>query len=168
MKAKLLLCILIIIVIVGCSQEKRIMKDEKSNSISVESRNDTSRKPPNVKVSVNGEKFMAASNGYAWNYYDEEEKSMVGIEAEVVPVSDLIGGRIAPNVNSDSSIEITFDEEPNSYKVYLLGSFSNNRGTDVILDKQSGRTIYEVEATWGQGTGCYIFPLTVNSSDKVK
>ncbi|WP_422123325.1 hypothetical protein DHX103_00495 [Planococcus sp. X10-3] len=161
MNAKLLLCMLVIFVIVGCSQEKEVIKHEENNSTSVENRKDTIQKPPNLKVSVNGEAFMAASHGYSWSYYDEEEKSMAGIEAEVVAVSDLIGNRKGPAVNPDTSIELKFAEEPISYEVYVLGSFPSNRGTDVVLDKQSGRTIYEVKATWEQGTGYYVFPLTI-------
>lgn len=153
--------IAIIFFIAGCSQEKEVIKHEENNSTSAENRKDTIQKPPNLKVSVNGEAFMAASHGYSWSYYDEEEKSMASISAEVVPVSDLIGNRKGPAVNSDTSIELKFEEEPISYEVYVLGSFPPNRGTDVVLDKQSGRTIYEVKATWEQGTGYYIFPLTI-------
>lgn len=161
MKAKLLLCMLVIFVVVGCSQEKEVIKHEKNNSASAENRKDLSQKPPNLKVSVNGEEFFAAANGYSWSYYDEEDNSMVGIEAEVVPISDLIGNRKGPAVNSDTPIELKFEEEPISYEVYVLGSFPHKRGTDVVLDKQSGRTIYEVKATWKQGTGYYVFPLTI-------
>lgn len=161
MKAKLLLSMLVIFVIVGCSQEKEFIKHEKDISTSAENRKHISQKPPNLKVSVNGEEFFAATNGYSWSYYDEEEKSMAGIEAEVVSVSDLIGNRKGAAVNSDTPIELKFVEEPISYEVNVLGSFPHNRGTDVVLDKQSGRTIYEVKATWEQGTGYYIFPLTI-------
>lgn len=162
MKSKLfLLCMLVIFVTVGCSQEKEVVNHEKNNSPSAENRKNTSQKPPNLKVAVNGEEFYAASAGYSWSYYDEEEKSMGGIEAEVVPISDLIGNRKGPAVNSATSIELKFEEEPISYEVYVSGSFPYNRGTDVVLEKQSGRTIYEVKATWEQGTGNYIFPLTV-------
>ena len=153
--------IAIIFFIAGCSQEKEIIKHEENNSTSAENRKNTSQKPPNLKVSVNGEEFYAASAGYSWSYYDEEEKSMAGIDAEVVPISDLIGNRKGPAVNSDTSIELIFEEEPISYEVYVLGSFPSNRGTDIILDKQSGRTIYKVKATWEQGTGYYVFPLTI-------
>ena len=161
MKSKLLLCMLVIFVIVGCSQEKKVINHEKDINASAENRKDLSQKPPNLKVSVNGEEFFAATNGYSWSYYDEEEKSMAGIEAEVVPVPDLIGNRKGAAVNSDTSIELKFVEEPISYEVYVLGSFPHNKGTDVVLDKQSGRTIYEVKATWEQGTGYYVFPLTI-------
>ncbi|TAA66097.1 hypothetical protein [Planococcus salinarum] len=153
--------IAIIFFIAGCSQEKEVIKNEENNSTSAENRNDSIQKPPNLKVSVNGEAFMAASYGYSWSYYDEEEKSMASISAEVVPVSDLIGNRKGPAVNSDTTIELKFEEEPISYEVFVLGSFPSNRGTDVVLDKQSGRTIYEVNATWEQGTGSYVFPLTI-------
>jgi|GEM_PF-4153625 len=161
MKAKLLFCMLVIFGIVGCSQEMGVIKHGKNNSTSAENTKDKSQKPPNLKVSVNGEEFVAATNGYSWNYYDEEEKSMAGIEAEVVSVSDLIGNRKGPAVNSDTSIELKFEEKPISYGVYVLGSFTHNRGTDVVLDKQIGRTVYEVKATWEQGTGYYVFPLTI-------
>ncbi|WP_211654127.1 hypothetical protein [Planococcus alpniumensis] len=161
MKAKLLLWMLVIFVTVGCSSEKEVIRHEESNSTSAENRKDISQKPPSLKVNVNGEEFFAATNGYSWSYFDEKEKSMAGIEAEVVPVSDLIGNRIGPAVNSDTSIELKFEEEPISYEVYVLGSPPHNRGTDVDVGKQTGRTIYEVKATWEQGTGYYIFPLTI-------
>jgi len=38
----------------------------------------------------------------------------------------------------------------------LKGSFK-----EVQLNGESGRTVYEVVATWERGTGHYVFPLNV-------
>ncbi|WP_271852628.1 hypothetical protein [Planococcus maritimus] len=161
MKTNLLLYMLAIFMIVGCSQEMEVIKHGKGNRTSAESPKNTSQRPPNLKISVNDKEFIAALNGYSWSYYDEAEKSMAGIEAEVISVSDLIGNREAPVVNSDTSIELKFEEKPTFYEVYVLGSVPLKGGTDVILDRQVGRTVYEVKATWEQGTGYYVFPLTI-------
>lgn len=161
MKTNFLLCMLAIFMIVGCSQEMEVIKHEKSNRTSAESTKNTFQKPPNLKINVSDKEFVAALNGYYWSYYDEAEKSMVGIEAEVVSVSALIGNREAPVVNLDTSIELEFEEKPTFYEVYVLGSVPIKGGTDLILDRQVGRTVYEVKATWEQGTGYYVFPLTI-------
>lgn len=161
MKTNFLFSMLAIFMIVGCSQEMEVIKHEKGNRTSAESPKNTSQKPPNLKISVNDKEFVAALNGYSWSYYDEAEKSMAGIEAEVISVSDLIGNREGPVVNSDTPIELKFEEKPTFYEVYVLGSVPFNGGTDLILNKQIGRTVYEVKATWEQGTGYYVFPLTI-------
>ncbi|WKA60315.1 hypothetical protein QWY16_09490 [Planococcus shenhongbingii] len=101
--------------------------------------------------------------GYDWSYFDQEENSMASVQAETIPVSELVGKRKGPTVNSDTSIELKFEEEPISYQVNTWDSAGNITGSfkDVVLDGQSGRTIYEVVATWERGTGHYFFPLTI-------
>ncbi|MGE6412961.1 hypothetical protein ACQKDD_02165 [Planococcus kocurii] len=89
---------------------------------------------------------------------------MVEIEAETIGVSELVGDRNGPIVNTSTSIELQFEEEPISYQVNIWDSTDNLKGSfkDVVLDGQSGKTIYEVVATWERGTGYYVFPLTIN------
>ena len=164
MKSKLLfLSILIIFVLAGCSQEKEATKNEKNMSDSVENVKYTEKKPPQLKIGVNEEEVSAALGGYAWSYFDQEENSMVEIEAETIGVSELVGDRKGPIVNAGTSIELKFEEEPISYQVNIWDSTDNIKGSfkDVVLDGQSGKTIYEVVATWERGTGRYFFPLTI-------
>ncbi|MDN7245581.1 hypothetical protein [Planococcus shenhongbingii] len=164
MKSKFLfLSMLFIFVLVGCSQEKEVIKNDKNMNSTVENVKYTSQKPPQLKIGVNEEEFPAALGGYDWSYFDQEENSMASVQAETIPVSELVGKRKGPAVNSDTSIELKFEEEPISYQVNTWDSAGNITGSfkDVVLDGQSGRTIYEVVATWEQGTGHYFFPLTI-------
>ena len=164
MKSKLLfLSMLLIFILAGCSQEKEATKNEKNMSDSVENVKYTEKKPPQLKIGVNEEEFSAALGGYAWSYFDQEENSMVEIEAETIGVSELVGDRKGPIVNAGTSIELKFEEEPISYQVNIWDSTDNIKGSfkDVVLDGQSGKTIYEIVANWEQGTGHYFFPLTI-------
>ncbi|AQU79264.1 MULTISPECIES: hypothetical protein [Planococcus] len=164
MKSKLLfLSMLMIVVLAGCSQEKEATENEKNMSDSVGNVKYTEKKPPQLKIEVNEEEFSAALGGYAWSYFDQEENSMVEIEAEAIGVSELVGDRNGPIVNTSTSIELQFEEEPISYQVNIWDSTDNLKGSfkDVVLDGQSGKTIYEVVATWERGTGYYVFPLTI-------
>ncbi|MBD8015131.1 hypothetical protein [Planococcus wigleyi] len=164
MRAKLLfLSMLIIFVLAGCSQEKEAIKNEKNTSDAGESVKHTEQKPPQLKIVVNEEAFSAALGGYAWSYFDQEENSMVEIEAETIGVSELVGDRKGPIVNTSTSIELKFEEEPISYQVNIWDSTDNVKGSfkDIVLDGQTGKTIYEVVATWERGTGHYFFPLTI-------
>ncbi|KAA0957608.1 hypothetical protein ACQKDB_08815 [Planococcus kocurii] len=165
MKSKLLfLSMLMIVVLAGCYQEKEATENEKNMSNSVGNVKYTEKKPPQLKIEVNEEEFSAALGGYAWSYFDQEENSMVEIEAETIGISELVGDRNGPIVNTSTSIELQFEEEPISYQVNIWDSTDNLKGSfkDVVLDGQSGKTIYEVVATWERGTGYYVFPLTIN------
>ncbi len=160
----LLLLILMPFLLIGCSQKNEVAgKEIDSKNGSVENTEYISQKPPQLRVAVNGEEQIAALNGYSWGYFDEEKNSMVGIEAEFIGVSQLMGSRKGPVATSDTSIELKFEEEPLSYWVHIREPAGNVTGfsKEVVLDGQSGRTIYEVAATWEQGTGHYYFSLTV-------
>lgn len=91
---------------------------------------------------------------------------MATIEVETVGAEALLENRKAPSVDSDSTIELIFEEEPLTYQVNVLGSFYNRdkEQKDVVLDGQSGRTGFEVKATWEQGTVYYVFPLDVEEA----
>lgn len=159
----LCLNIALLFMLIGCSQGKEVIESEEVSSNSTETIQNFIQKPPNLKVTVNGQNFMAAMNGYAWSYFDEEENLMVGIEAETVGADALLENRKAPSVDRDSTIELIFKEEPLTYQVNVLDSFYNRdkQQKNVVLDGQSGRTGYEVKATWEQGTAYYVFPLDV-------
>lgn len=157
----LCLSIALLLMLIGCSQEKEIVKSEEASSDTAENRQDVSQRPPNLKISVDGQSFIAAMNGYQWSYFDEEENAMATIEAETVGADALLENRKAPAVSSDSIIELQFKEEPLTYQVNVFDSFYRKDQTDVVLDGQNGRTVYEVKATWEHGTGFYAFPLDI-------
>ncbi|ETP67264.1 hypothetical protein G159_19145 [Planococcus glaciei CHR43] len=162
MNAKLLcLSLIVFIFLFGCSQGKETIGDESSNP--KEDLNATSQKPPSLTVAIHEEEIAAALGAYTWSYYDQEAGGMVAIEAESLPPSELAGSRKAPAVNSDTSIELNFEEEPISYKVNIWDAADKLKGSfkEVQLNGRSGRTIYEVVATWKRGTGHYVFPLNV-------
>ncbi|WP_033542025.1 hypothetical protein [Planococcus sp. CAU13] len=154
---------LLLFVLMGCSLEKEVDKSENTSSDAADNMQSTSQKPPNLKISVNGKNFFAAMNGFNWSYFDEEENMMAGIEAETVGAEALLENWKAEAVDADSTIELIFGEEPLTYQVHALGSFYNREREqkEVILDGQSGKTGYEVKATWEQGTAYYVFPLDV-------
>lgn len=157
------LSMLLLFVMFGCSQEKEVTQSGEASNDTPENVHWVSQKPPNLKISVDGKDFMAATNGFQWSFYDEEENMMAGIEAETIGAEALLENWEGPAADADSTIELIFDEEPLTYRVNVLGSFFNRdkEQKDVLLDGQSGKTGYEVEATWEQGTAYYVFPLDV-------
>lgn len=159
MNFKLLyIIILIFLILSGCSQEKEIARNASGEDV-----NTISQKPPSLTVAINEEEFFTALGAYKWSYYDQKAGGMAAIEAESLPPSELAGSRKAPAVNSDTSIELNFEEEPISYKVNIWDAADKLKGSfkEVQLNGESGRTVYEVVATWERGTGHYVFPLNV-------
>lgn len=152
-----------IFIMIGCVQENQVSENEKDMSSTEGNIEYFSQKPPHLKVKINEDEFSAGLSGYEWSYYDQEENMMATVQTESISPSELVGNRKAPEVNSKTSIKFIFEEEPLSYQVIIWGAKNNSMGSskEVVLDGQSGRTIYEVAATWEQGTGHYYFPLTV-------
>lgn len=145
----------------SCSLEKEAIEIENSNP--EEDLNATSQKPPSLTATIQEEEIAAVLGAYTWSYYDQKAGGMAAIEAESLPPSELAGSRKAPAVNSDTSIELNFEEEPISYKVNIWDAADKLKGSfkEVQLNGESGRTVYEVVATWERGTGHYVFPLNV-------
>lgn len=158
-----LLCISLIVFIFlfGFSQVKETIGDE--NSKSDEILYAASQKPPALTVTIHEEEFPAALGAYTWSYFDQEAGGIAAIETESLPPFELAGSRKAPAVNSDTPIELKFEEEPISYKVNIWDAADKLKGSfkEVQLKGESGRTVYEVVATWERGTGHYVFPLNV-------
>ncbi|MCH4825208.1 hypothetical protein [Planococcus halocryophilus] len=164
MNSKLIMIIIFIIfVLAGCFQENETTNNEGNMSSSVDNVKHTKQKPPQLIIEVNEKEFSATLGSYSWSYFDQEENSMLGIETETIGVSELIGDRKGVTVNSGASIKYKFEEEPISYRVNSWDSTENLKEPfkDVVLDGQNGRIIYEVVATWEQGTGHYFFSLTI-------
>ncbi|MDQ0427243.1 hypothetical protein QOZ98_000068 [Planomicrobium stackebrandtii] len=162
MKSKTLyLSSIITLLLAGCVQENQVIGNDNSNSI--ENTDYVSQKPPHLKVRINEEDYSAGLSGYEWNYFDQEENMMATVQTESISPFDLVGNREAPAVNSETSIQFRFEEEPLFYQVNIWDAKNTREASSnvVALEGQSGRTIYEVAATWEQGTGHYFFPLTV-------
>lgn len=154
---------MIFFVLMGCALEKEVLNSEEASNDTAENMQNSSQRPPSLKISVDGKDFMAAMNGFQWSYFDGEEDAIATIEAETVGAEALLENRKAPAVNADSIIELQFKEEPLTYQVNVLDSFYNSdrEQTNVVLEGRSGRTVYEVKATWEQGTAYYVFSLDV-------
>lgn len=160
---QLFLMSILISMMVGCSSKNPLVQNARDMNTSSENLESISQNPPQMKIEINGEQFMAALSGYAWSYFDPEENAMATVQAESISPSELLGNRSAPKVNSKTSIQFKFETDPLSYKVTIWEAEKNLKSSSdmVVLDGQTGRTIYEVTATWEQGTAHYFFPLMV-------
>ncbi|MBZ5199847.1 hypothetical protein HU147_01350 [Planomicrobium chinense] len=157
----LYISLMAILILWSCSPEKEAIEIENSNPD--EDLNAASQKPPSLTVTIHEEEIAAALGAYTWSYFDQEAGGMVAVEAESLPPSKLAGGRKAPAVNLATSIKLKFEEEPISYKVNIWDTADKLKGSfkEVQLNGESGRTVYEVVATWEQGASHYVFPLNV-------
>lgn len=154
---------MLLIIMAGCVPKYQVVENEKISSHSKRNLEYLSQKPPQMKIEINDEKILAVLSGYEWSFFDEEENRTATVQAESISPSELLDNRRAPSVNSKTSIQFEFDREPHSYKVTIWEAkkFLNSSSDVVVLDGERGRTIYEVTATWEQGTAHYFFPLTI-------
>lgn len=159
----LLLSAIVIFLLIGCSKGEEIVKNEESTDAVMEDLKNTSQNPPTLKLEINKKEISSVLGAYNWSYFDKEENSMALVEKEALSPTDLGINQKSFVVDSNSTVELKFEKEPISYKVNIWDSKNNMKGpfNDVLLNEQKGKTIYEIIATWEQGTAHYIFSLDI-------
>ena len=144
---------------VGCSNEK-IVNNE--NGIAKNTEEITISRPPKLTVSVDGNKLIAGLGSYSWKN-DNGDGTFEGIYASSGPPPEFAGKELF--VKPQSEVHLSFEETPSDYEVRIWKTdndiaipVTNNTFTTT---QNKGNVIYEVVASWEQGTAAYAFSLNV-------
>ncbi len=151
MKKISILFIVIGIIMVGCSS-----KNVDKYSII--------KKPPDLTISSNSNKINAVLGTYSW-HYNNDDGTFTGIEADSNSPSVLVENKTPLNVELGSDINLHFAKTPQKFEVNIWGDGQKIKeitveGTSFKV-KKVGRTIYEIYATWEQGTAHYAVMVNV-------
>ncbi|MDQ0208854.1 YajG family lipoprotein [Alkalicoccobacillus murimartini] len=118
-------------------------------------------KPPELSISIGEETIDPVLGAYSWG-----ETNVFGQGVSVSASSDLpvtIADYQEPiTVASDSEVSIEFEKQPTHYSVRTWDSEGQLDSYDELdLSIHSGLNIYEILASWPEGTGSYSFYLDV-------
>ncbi|RDW17213.1 hypothetical protein [Oceanobacillus chungangensis] len=120
-------------------------------------------KPPSLTISFGEETVKTSQGGYSWSYLDSKTGQMISIEADSMPATELVNIENAVTVNLSKTIILNFEKEPLHYEIRVYDHNDNMVATynDFKDVKRIGKSVYEILATWEEGTGIYAVALDV-------
>ncbi|EIM05372.1 hypothetical protein A1A1_16660 [Planococcus antarcticus DSM 14505] len=162
MKYEVLLLTISILFLTAACLEERVIDSENTPQVK-EITKDIFETPPELKIVVDGVEIAAVLGARTWSYFDEKEKAMTLFEAETHSPLEIAEHRKASKVNETTKIGLEFERDPHSYNFYRWDSGSQRIGpfSEITFEESKGKTVYEVVATWDQGTAHYVFSLEV-------
>jgi len=120
------------------------------------------QEPPILTIAIGEQTIRTVKGNYSWSYYDEGTGETVATEQDTAPPPDLVDGEATTMVHSDAEVELLFDYPPNEYQV---NTWDNDQVIDsfdeVKLTEYLGDVIYELQASWEQGTVSYAFVVHI-------
>lgn len=145
--------------LIGCSHSNDFQTEQNSNEVNLTH----NKKPPSLTITVGEEIIKAHQSGYNWRYFDEETGETVGVEVESLPPKEILHAENAVIVDLKEPIQLTFENEPIKYEIR---AYDNNgrmltTSNDFKDIKEKGKTIYEIVASWANGTAIYVAMLDV-------
>lgn len=149
--------------LIGCSHSNDIQTEQNRNEINHEVNLTHNKKPPLLTITVGEEIIKAQQSGYNWRYFDEETGESVGIEVESLRPTEILHVENANSVDLKEPIQLTFEIEPIKYEIRVY----NNNGrmittyNDLKDIKEKGITIFEIVASWANGTANYVVMLDI-------
>lgn len=152
--------ILIALLLNGCGTADKQTGDQADLSEPIHAQSQT---PPTLELKIGNDVVSTFRGGYSWSYYDPEEKSMAGIEAESVPLDELVNLDNARKVDRNAAVELEFGEPPLSYQLFVWDDTGSRTAYSVAfnLSEHEGPTLFEISAQWEQGEASYAFALHV-------
>lgn len=118
-------------------------------------------KPPALAISIGKKKVNAQQGGYNWSYLDTKTGETVGVESESLPSTELINVDKAISADLNEHVKLSFKKEPVTYEIRVLEKDSKmNASYENFEDaKEKGQKIYEILATWEEGSCIYVVAL---------
>ncbi|MGE7623243.1 hypothetical protein ACQKMD_09370 [Viridibacillus sp. NPDC096237] len=118
-------------------------------------------KNPALAISIGKKTVNAQPGGYNWSYLDTKTGGTVGVEAESLPSTQLINVDNAISVDLNEPVKLSFKKEPVTYEIRVLDKDSKmNASYENFEDaKEKGQKIYEILATWEEGSCIYVVAL---------
>jgi hypothetical protein len=157
--AKKLLTVFLLIFLlsslVGCSDNKTGADNKKEELQS----------PPTLKVSYQDKSIQAVRGTYTWTT-DNKDGTKKTINADTSGPTELVKNSTPLTVSPNSTITLNFSDKPEDITVNIWQE--NKPIKQIITDSKvttpefKDSVIYEVIATWDQGTVYYAFLVNVN------
>lgn len=153
------LLLLVSLLLLGCGDSVR----SGDHPEQLEDLHSQSQSPPTLELKIGDDTIRAVRGGFNWSYYDLEEKSMVGIEAESNSPHEIVNIEMARKVGKKADVQLIFGEPPLSYEVYVWDEAGNQSAFHGKFDlsRHEGKNIFEIRAHWEQGDSSYVFALDV-------
>lgn len=144
----------------GCGTADKQAGDQADQSEPIHAQSQT---PPPLVLEIGEDTIQTYRGGYSWSYYDLEEKSMAGIEADSVSPHEMISTDNARKVDRHAEVTLEFGEPPLSYQLFVWDEAGNRAAHSVAfeLSEHEGQTLFEIFAHWEQGQASYVFALDV-------
>ncbi|MDN4608554.1 membrane lipoprotein lipid attachment site-containing protein [Sporosarcina highlanderae] len=150
---KILFFILLSVILSACGQQKG------------ENVETTFEKPPELIVSSNGNEVVAVLGTYSWSY-DNGDGTFKGIEADSFGTTEIVKLQSHPlKTKLGSEVVLEFTRTPKEIKVTIWDNNQALRELEVegntFTTDEKGNIVYEVYATWDQGSAHYAVQLNV-------
>lgn len=159
-----------ILSLMGCSDANEMSGEMENNSPNEEvSNNDdldgsseeSSHEPPSLIIHVGEETLNPVLGTYSWSI-ENDDGTVNGTEADSDAPPELVRTSEPMQVTEDTTIELDFEEQPDSYSIRIWDEDNNIISTSDKVDLSSeGEVIYEVLTHWEQGTASYAFSLII-------
>ena len=118
-------------------------------------------KPPKLSIIIGDETIDPVLGSYSWGETNVFGQG-VGIEADSDLPSTIADYQKPITVSSDSKVSIEFEKQPTHYSIRTWDSGGQLDSYDELdLSIHSGLNIFEVLASWPEGTGSYSLYLDV-------
>lgn len=122
-------------------------------------------KPPTLKVHSNEKTLEAIRGTYSWTTQNADGTGTT-THVDCAGPNDMVKGSIPFVLPSSSTLLLTFENPPSQVLVYICSSDGNKKvevnGGRFKVPAIKGLYVYEVVATWQQGTCSYAFLVNVN------
>jgi len=159
--------LIIIFALVACNNLKESPSEQKgalnSSDKSQEVNLTKNEKPPSLTITFGEEIVKTRQGGYNWSYLDSTTGEIIGVEAESIPPTKLANIEDAVNITLSKPVILNLENEPLHYEIRAYDNNDNIIATyDDFKDiKENGKAIYEILATWKEGSSTYVFALDV-------
>ena len=153
MLKKIIFLLLLAIILSACGQQ---------NAGNVET---TFNEPPELIVSSKGNEVVAVLGTYSWSY-DKGDGSFAGIEADSFGPTEIVKHQSHPlKTKLGSEVILDFARTPKEIKISIWDDNQVLREIEVegntFITDEKGNILYEVYATWEQGSAHYAVKLNV-------
>ena len=157
----LLLIILVLLLSTACTKEWVIISEDEYQAKEIPK--DIFETPPKLKVVVDEVEVTAVLGARNWSHFDKKENEMTSFEAETISPWELAEKQKTLWINKNTKVELKFERDPHSYNLYIWDSISQRNGpfSGIVIEESKGKSVYEVVASWEQGTAHYVFSLEV-------
>ncbi|WBW96566.1 hypothetical protein [Oceanirhabdus sp. W0125-5] len=155
MKKLFTMILFLSILIVGCNQKNQRESDNVTSSTN----------PPKLTVTVDNKSITGVLGTYSWTV-DNGDGTETSIQSDSEAPPELAKDQKEPlNIKPSSSIILNFKNEPKEYIVTLWKDNIKNKQEvidgEIIAPEEKGSFVYEVFATWKEGTAYYAFSVNI-------